>query len=100
MEARIDNYSCWIAGDDPAEIRKVIQEMLIASGFGILNFMDHHFKPYGYTCIWLLAESHCAVHTFPEENKSYIELSSCNKQMYDDFLERIKAYQSSLEPKA
>lgn len=48
--------------------------------------MEHHFEPQGYTAVWLLAESHCALHTFPEENKAYVELSSCNIDMYTDFI--------------
>lgn len=48
--------------------------------------MEHYFEPQGYTCLWLLSESHFAIHTFPEANKTYIELSSCNRQMYENFL--------------
>jgi S-adenosylmethionine decarboxylase len=32
-----------------------------------------------------LAESHLAIHTFPEEGKTYIELSSCNERMQKAF---------------
>ena len=42
-----------------------------------LIYIDYHFTPYGFTALYLLSESHLAIHTFPEENKSYIELSSC-----------------------
>ena len=51
--------------------------------------MEHSFQPQGYTAIWLLAESHFAIHTFPEENKTYIELSSCNRTMYHAFLKEL-----------
>ncbi|MEL7222709.1 MAG: S-adenosylmethionine decarboxylase, partial [Bacteroidota bacterium] len=51
------------------------------------------FEPQGWTGIWLLAESHLAIHTFPEARKTYIELSSCNRQMYDDFLHLLHKYQ-------
>ena len=71
--------------------------MLMNSGFGILNFMEHAFQPIGWTGIWLLAESHLAIHTFPEENTAYIELSSCNKEMYDNFLTLIQNYKRELE---
>lgn len=92
MEARIDNYSTWIRETDPLKLKIDFEEILRKSGFGILNFMEHAFEPIGWTGIWLLAESHLAIHTFPEENKTYIEISSCNRQMYDDFLSLIKAY--------
>ncbi|MGB3466688.1 MAG: S-adenosylmethionine decarboxylase [Cyclobacteriaceae bacterium] len=93
MEARIDNYSTWVREIDPLKLKIDFEEMLLQSGFGILNFMEHAFEPIGWTGIWLLAESHLAIHTFPEEHKTYIEISSCNKEMYDKFLEIMKAYE-------
>ena len=42
-------------------------------------------EPEGYTALWLLGESHFAIHTFPEEQKTYIELSSCNLEYYEFF---------------
>ncbi|GAA0890530.1 hypothetical protein GCM10009122_02080 [Fulvivirga kasyanovii] len=92
MEAKIDNYSCWIKDVNPESLKKDFEQILTASGFGLLNFMEHHFSPQGYTCLWLLSESHFAIHTFPEENKTYIELSSCNTDMYDKFLIMLNEY--------
>ncbi|MEM9339811.1 MAG: S-adenosylmethionine decarboxylase [Bacteroidota bacterium] len=86
MEARIENFSTWISGDTGEALRSQVEHLLKESQFTILNFMEHHFEPQGYTAVWLLAESHCALHTFPEENKAYVELSSCNIQMYTDFI--------------
>jgi len=48
---------------------------------------EHFFNPFGYSALWLLSESHFAVHTFPEHNQSYIELSSCVKLQFDKFLQ-------------
>ncbi|MEQ8239886.1 MAG: S-adenosylmethionine decarboxylase [Cyclobacteriaceae bacterium] len=92
MEAKIDNYNTWIKGCNEDTIKSRIVELLEQSGFTILNYIDHHFEPQGYTGLWLLAESHCALHTFPEENKSYLELSSCNETMYLDFKRNIGSY--------
>ena len=64
--------------------------LLLNSGFKILQSIEHHFDPYGYTALFLLAESHLAIHTFPEENKSYIELSSCNENYFTVFKSRIE----------
>ena len=92
MEARIDNYQTWVKGADSVHLRHVAEQLIQDSGFTILNFIEHHFEPQGYTALWLLAESHCALHTFPEEDKSYLELSSCNFQMYNDFVELIDKF--------
>jgi len=94
MKAIIDNYSTWISETRPDKLKAIFEELLLKSGFGILNFMEHAFNPIGWTGIWLLAESHLAIHTFPEENKSYVELSSCNRQMYEDFLTLIEIYET------
>jgi len=86
LEARIENYSTWIDYSSDQQIKNELEQLIQSSGFTILNFVEHLFNPQGYTALWLLAESHCALHTFPEEGKAYVELSSCNIQMYTDFI--------------
>lgn len=92
MQAKIDNYNSWIETADHSEICQHLETILKHSGFTILNFVEHHFEPQGYTALWLLAESHCALHTFPEENRSYVELSSCNTQMFVDFVRLFNSH--------
>ena len=94
MKAWIDNHSSWITETSPEKLKLIFEQILRKSGFGILNFMEHAFEPQGWTGIWLLAESHLAIHTFPEAEKTYIELSSCNREMYDDFLRLLDEYQT------
>ncbi|MFY0626038.1 MAG: S-adenosylmethionine decarboxylase [Reichenbachiella sp.] len=94
MEAKIDNFSDWVIDTNPVTLKKDFEGMLVRSGFGIVGFIDHHFKPQGWTGLWLISESHFAIHTFPEENKTYIELSSCNSDMYDDFIDNLNHYKS------
>lgn len=90
MQAKIWNHSEWIKETDPSILKILLKELLISSGFEVLGFTEHHFHPYGYTALWLLAESHLAVHTFPEEEKSYVELSSCMLDKYMLFLKLLK----------
>lgn len=92
MKAQIDNYSGWVDDIDPNSLKTDFELILRKSGFGIINFIEHHFEPYGYTGLWLISESHFAIHTFPEESKTYIELSSCNRDMYNDFLLNLSKY--------
>lgn len=84
------NYNCWIKETNPSILYNNFCKLLIQSGFTIENYIDKHFIPYGYTSLFLLSESHFAIHTFPEENKTYIELSSCIKIPFDNFLSIIK----------
>jgi len=81
------NYQSWVEETNPFELRKKYDTQLKESGFGVLSFVEYNFEPQGYTALWLLSESHFAIHTFPEEGKSYIELSSCIEKQYVKFME-------------
>ena len=74
----IENYKAWIKETDPAVLKVLMTNWLEKCGFHVLNFTEHYFQPHGYTCLWLLGESHLAIHTFPEKEICYVELSSCN----------------------
>lgn len=90
MKAQMFNYSEWIEETNPYELRKKYNTILKESGFGVLSFVEYTFEPEGYTALWLLSESHFAIHTFPEENKSYIEISSCIEKQYNNFIKLNK----------
>lgn len=89
MKAKIYNYSTWINETEPQKLRNKFSDLLYESKFDVLNFTEHYFEPEGYTALWLLGESHFAIHTFPEENQTYIELSSCNEEKHIYFIENI-----------
>lgn len=87
IKASIYNYQAWVEQTSPDQLYSTLDNILRESGYTILNHMEHHFPIQGYTCLWLLSESHLAVHTFPESNRSYIELSGCNEAMSKRFVE-------------
>ena len=69
-----------LAADDagnPVLMRTLLHD--ISSGLGLrsLNEMFHQFDPRGVTGVLLLAESHIAVHTWPEHNHAIVELLTC-----------------------
>lgn len=87
MKAQILNRNWWIDETREKALDNTLEPALKLSGFNVLGALEHEFSPYGYTKLWLLGESHLALHTFPEEGKAYVELSSCNKQYFDKFCE-------------
>ena len=89
MKAIMYNYNKWIKYEKEEIIVPKLEEMIKRSGFTIINKVEHYFEKQGYTGLWLLAESHFAIHTFPEENKIYIEISSCVKEYFDRFVKEI-----------
>lgn len=92
MIAKIWNYSGWINNTDPKALKKGLKELLDKSGFAVLGYKDHALDPCGYTCAWIMEEGHFAVHTFPEDGCSYIELSSHNEDKLYDFLAMLPDY--------
>ncbi len=89
MKAQIYNYSVWLEETNAEALKSSLTAALDAAGFVVLDISEHHFKPYGYTALWLLSESHLAIHTFPEHNTTYLELSSCVKQPFNSFVQLI-----------
>ena len=67
-----------------------IEKMLKRASFSILSETDYRFDPLGYTKLFLLAESHFAVHTWPERHIAWLEIASCIEEKYDALLEAIK----------
>ena len=88
IEANIYSHKIWTVCIEPKELKDIYGSLLKEIGFTIVLFNEHHFPEQGYTCFWLLSESHLAIHTFPESGKSYIELSSCNKGKLDLFIQK------------
>ena len=81
VEAVVYNFQQWISVTDPTILIDEFTKLLKISGYQVLNYIEHSFPNGGFTCLWLLAESHLAIHTFIADNKTYIELSGCNKSM-------------------
>lgn len=89
MRAKIHNYSDWIGETSPEALKSTYTKLLNNAGFEVINYTEKHFKPFGYTALFLLAESHLAIHTFPEHNTTYIELSSCVAKPFYKFIKSL-----------
>lgn len=46
----------------------------------VIDKKCHQFVPHGVTCIYLLAESHISIHTYPENRSCYVDIFSCNAE--------------------
>lgn len=89
VKAAMFNFQEWIQITDSVVLKAEFNSLLELSGYKVLNFIEHVFPNGGYTCLWLLAESHLAIHTFIAEGKTYIELSGCNREMNRIFREEF-----------
>ena len=62
MKAKIWSHSSWVESTDSGHLRNHLGGLLDQAGFAIVGFKEAHFEPQGYTAVWILAESHLAVH--------------------------------------
>lgn len=74
---------------------KIWQEFLsIANnitGVTVINSIKHDFPGGGFSGLVLLAESHMAIHTWPELHRAWVELATCGDPAgIDDFKAAIK----------
>jgi S-adenosylmethionine/arginine decarboxylase-like enzyme len=90
MKTRIENWAGIVKTADERYLKTTLNKYLKRAGFNVLKYCEHQFQPYGFTCLWLLGESHLALQTFPENGSSYIELSSCIEKKGDKFWGRLK----------
>ncbi len=65
--------------DNQKKLIKIIDEIAFELGLKVLNSYLHRFKPQGLSLILIIAESHLAIHTWPEFNYLHIDILSCSK---------------------
>ena len=47
-------------------------------GFNVVAKAFHQFEPFGATGVFVLAESHFSVHSYPEDEKVYVDVFCCS----------------------
>ena len=77
-------------------LRQLCMNAAIASGLNIVGDVFHQFEPQGVTGTVLLAESHLAIHTWPEEGFVTVDVYVCN-YMQDNTHKALKLYASLKE---
>ena len=65
--------------EDVAFIERVLAKTAKLMDLTLLKTVSHKFSPQGLTAVALLAESHIAVHTYPEEHSIFVEVMSCGR---------------------
>lgn len=63
--------------NDNEALEHLLLDALKKDNFRILDKRSHRFQPQGYTIVVLIAESHVALHTYPEYNSLFFYLYSC-----------------------
>jgi S-adenosylmethionine decarboxylase len=63
--------------NDPERIRHALLEAVASGGATLIDLCVHQFSPYGVTATATLAESHIALHTWPEFGYFAADLFFC-----------------------
>lgn len=66
--------------NNPQKIEKILIEAVKKSKNTPLKLAIHKFSPQGITGVILLAESHIAIHTWPEFNYVAIDIFTCGEK--------------------
>ncbi len=61
----------------PEKVESLLKKILIREKFEILKSVHYVFNPKGFTIMFLLAEFHVAIHTYPEYNSLYFNMYTC-----------------------
>lgn len=78
----VELYDCDPARiDDPARVRESMLEAARRARATIVTEAFHRFNPQGVSGVVVIAESHLAVHTWPEHGCASIDLFSCSDRM-------------------
>lgn len=86
MKAQIFEHSAWVKCEDDERLVALLATGIEYSKHTVLRHIAHSFVPQGTTALWLLAESHLALHTWPEHGIAYVQLSSCNEAKFNEFV--------------
>ena len=82
--------------DDAAFIERTMIEATRLSGATMIKPFFHQFSPQGVSGVIVIAESHFAVHTWPEHGYTAVDLFSCADFDYKTALNHIRITIGSL----
>lgn len=68
-------------------IEQVMADAATVAGATIVTKTFHHFSPYGVSGVVVIAESHLAIHTWPEYGYAAVDLFTCG-----DTVDPVVAY--------
>lgn len=97
LEAKVFNLKAWIEEIEAKKLVDFFQNELEKAEFKILNFVSNDFPNKGFTAVWVLAESHLALHSFAESGWTYFELTSCNLSKAECLKRNILASKANIK---
>jgi S-adenosylmethionine decarboxylase proenzyme len=89
----VEYFGCDVGAlSDREELRRLMLEATRLSGATIVTDVFHEFNPYGLSGVVVIAESHVAIHTWPEHACASLDVFTCGEKMdpyaIKDYLEK------------
>jgi S-adenosylmethionine decarboxylase len=67
--------------NDEVLLRTVLMETIREARGTIVADVFHRFSPYGVTGVVVIAESHVAIHTWPEHGYAAVDIFTCSENL-------------------
>lgn len=87
----LDITNCKNVPQDIESLERIMVKCANLIGATIVESCFHEFSPWGLSGVLVIAESHIAVHTYPEFNTIQIDLFTCGEMDYKDGLNYLHA---------
>jgi S-adenosylmethionine decarboxylase proenzyme len=78
--AEYSECKCTFLDSEP-DIRSLMLEAATRSGATVVGDIFHHFSPQGVTGVVVVAESHLAIHTWPEFGYASVDIFTCGTRV-------------------
>jgi S-adenosylmethionine decarboxylase len=87
--------------DDLNFLKDCLNEAAIQCGATVVGESFYHFSPYGVSGVVNIAESHIAIHTWPEHRYAAVDVFTCGNNVDPEkaaklIIERLEAQSHSL----
>lgn len=79
------------------KMKLLVDPIPIKSGLTVLDSKYHQFKPYGVSCVYLLAESHISIHTWPELGYMALDIFTCGES--ENAFKAFEMFRKIFKPK-
>jgi S-adenosylmethionine decarboxylase proenzyme len=81
----LDLYECETDHlDDLAWVKRTLVNAAIAAGATIIETVFHKFAPWGISGVVVIAESHLAIHIWPENRYAAVDVFTCGENVQMD----------------
>jgi len=82
------------------QLEQYMQEAVLRSGATIIDSTFHQFNPHGVSGVIVIAESHMAMHTWPEYGYAAVDFFTCGERVdpwkaFDYMNEKLKSVKHS-----